>query len=143
MESPSDALEGRVVWIRPDRERSRFFFSPRKGVIERVIEKFPQKDGVLIRLLPPTFIWQLFPRRLTHVLLRYSFDDDDSIQRTFRLGLSAAEVYRPSRKVTKSQTAPEERDLSKLGIAIVFPWPIPSAADMRERISADKQTGMP
>jgi len=136
----SDAtLVGKVVWVEPDKERSAVPFSPRKGIIVRAIAKFPEKNAVFIELVPSALVWHPFPRKLTHVLLRYPNNDDDTIERTFRVGLSVAEVYRPRRKIAMREKVPEERDILRLGIAIVRPWPLPSSVDVREWISADRQ----
>jgi hypothetical protein len=133
------SLVGRVLWVEPDKERSAISFSPRKAIIVRVIGKFPVKDAVFVELAPPALVWDPLARRLTHVLLRYRYDDDDSIQRTFRVGLSVADVYRPKRKVVFTENIPRKQDISRLGIATVKPWPTLSPAELRQRLAANRQ----
>lgn len=132
-------LVGRVVWIEPDRDRSAIAFSPRKAIILDVIDTPTEKEAALIELAPPALVWHPFPQKLTHILLRYMHDDDDSIQRTFRIGLSVSDVYKLKRKVNFADRSLNKSGMSRLGIAIVRPWPIPSAAELRERISADRR----
>ena len=129
---------GRVVWIEPDRDRSAVAFSPRKAIIVRVLSKLEDKEAVVIELAPPAHVWRPFPEKLTYLILRYKYDDDDSIDRTFRIGLSVSDVFKLKRKLVIAGQIPDEKDMKRLGIAIVRPWPIPTAAELKERISASR-----
>jgi len=135
-----ESLRWSEIWLEPDRERSRIAFSPRRGIIVNVFQTSHEKESILVKLSDPVIVWRPLPTRLSHVFLRYPGQGDDSIHRTFKIGLSVALVYQLSHKILKTTTIPGERDMSRLGTAIIRPWPLPSAAEIRQRIADEKQS---
>lgn len=130
----SDPLIGRVIWLEMDRDHSAVRLSPRKGVITHVFKESPVKEAVVVELLPPPIGFLLLPRRLKLVVLRYLAKDQETIHRTFEMGSSYAEVSRLKDIHTLQHETVNEQSLSRLGYAIVYPWPKYSIGEVKKRL---------
>src|SRR6266516_1109525 len=116
-------IVGRAVWLEMDRERSSSFFTPRKAMLVHVFEKPFEKEAVAAELEKPAIIHSPLPRRLTHVVLTYSFKNEESIFKSFSMGHSYARVMRLKHVEALDKPALDRRDVSPLGFAQVWTWP--------------------
>ncbi len=126
---------GKVVWIEMDRDRSALNFPPRKGIVAKVFRKVPKKEGVAVELVPSPVVYSPLPRRLRIVVLQYHSGDEESLSKTFRVGHSYAEVLKPRGRAVLGRNELGEHDISQIGFADVFPWPVPDTAHIRQRLA--------
>jgi hypothetical protein len=118
-------LHGRVVWIEFDPDHSGPAFSPRKGVIVHVFKKPLEREAIAVELTPRAIVYFPYPHRVTHVLLQYHLNGNESISDTFRRGVSYSTIYELKNKNSLTTGILTKKDLSRLGGADIFDWPKP------------------
>jgi len=127
----NESLVGKAVWIEMDRDRSAVLFSPRKAIIIHRFMEPIEKEAWVIALDPPPVVLLPIPRRLRHLVLQYYNADEHSMSMTFQSGVSYAEVLRMKRKKTQMSETLRRPDVSRIGSALVYPWPKPQGREMR------------
>ncbi len=88
--------------------------------------------------MPAPIMYFLVPRRLRTVVLQYHSGDEESLSQTFRVGLSYAEVLRQRGKAVFLREELGEDDISQIGFAVVFPWPVPDTTEIRRRLAQNQ-----
>jgi len=124
-------LVGRSVWIEMDTDKSAVGFAPRKGVIIHGYEQPLEREDWVVELDRPPLTVFFLPRRLHHLILQYRFGGTHSMSMTFETGVSYAEVLRIKRKQAMTSETLTRRDISRIGAALVYPWPKPEDRQLR------------
>ena len=128
----SDAtIVGRAVWIEMDTDKSAEQFTPRKGVIIHGYKQPLEKEDWVVELDSPPLTLFPLPHRLHHLILQYRIGSQDSMSMTFESGCSYAEVLRIKRKEVMTSETLKRQDVSRIGAALVYPWPKPEDRALR------------
>jgi hypothetical protein len=128
----SDAtFVGRAIWIEMDTDKSAVQFTPRKGVIIHGYKHPLEKEDWVVELGSPPLTLFLLPRRLHHLILQYRTGSVHTTSLTFESGCSYAEVLRIKQKEAITSETLTRRDVSRIGAALVYPWPKPEDRALR------------
>jgi hypothetical protein len=114
-----------------DTDKSAIAFAPRKRVIIHGYKQPLEKEDWVVELDPPPLTLFPVPRRLHHLILQYWIGNTFSMLTTFESGFSYAEVLRIRRKEAMTSETLARRDISRIGAALVYPWPKPEDRQTR------------
>lgn len=126
-----ESLLGKLVWIEMDQDRSAAKFSPRKGTVTHRYSKPFGKEAWLVELDPAPLFFSPLPRKLYQVILQYYDTNPHSLYLTFQSGVSYAEVLRLRRKHEPLGEILVKHETSRIGSALVYPYPKPEDSRLR------------